>query len=664
MSLATLSIDLVAQLASLQSGMDKAGRIAEKQAAQIEARYARMSALASSVGAALGGAISVAGITQFLRSTIDGVDALNDLSDATGASIENISALEDIAARTGTTMDTVGAALVKFNSVLANANPDTPMAQALKAIGLNATELRKLDPAEALQRTAVALAGYADDGDKARLVQELFGKSVREVAPLLKDLADAGRLNATVTTEQAKAAEEFNKQIFQLQKSSTDAARSIAGPLVSALNQFFDAINGRGVGGSMPISDALIVPLQTAAVIGANPQFVFRGIGVEIGGLAAQAAAVAKLDFSGARAIGKAMSEDATEARKQFDLLEARLMNIGRVLPQADYSNEGRRNRPTVGTIPEPKKTGGGGAASRERAFVSNSFDQATIAALRAMEATDTNKLRELNLALTGLFELQRETRGDPAVAQAIAKVRAEIEALSTKQMPDAEPLRAYTDALAAMQNTDAARISALSAALDELFKLRESPLYGPEMEEAISRLRDELETLKNPLAEDNTFAQEAGRNIQDALGDSVLKALEGNTNDIASLWQNMLNRLIAQTAAAELGKLLLGDYAKDGKMGEWAGELSKWIGSLGARADGGPVSAGRPYLVGERGPEIVVPRRSGTVLPNGVGMGGSNRTVNVTINMAAGGNGSQSTALQAGEAIGRQVRMALARNG
>ena len=82
---------------------------------------------------------------------------------------------------------------------------------------------------------------------------------------------------------------------------------------------------------------------------------------------------------------------------------------------KADYSNEGRRNRPTVGTIPEPKKTGGGGAASRERAFVSNSFDQATIAALRAMEATDTNKLRELNLALTGLFELQRETRGDPA---------------------------------------------------------------------------------------------------------------------------------------------------------------------------------------------------------------------------------------------------------
>ena len=45
-----------------------------------------------------------------------------------------------------------------------------------------------------------------------------------------------------------------------------------------------------------------------------------------------------------------------------------------------------------------------------------------------------------------------------------------------------------------------------------------------------------------------------------------------------------------------------------------------------GARANGGPVTAGTPYLVGERGPEIVVPGRSGTVIPNNRigGMGGS----------------------------------------
>ena len=36
------------------------------------------------------------------------------------------------------------------------------------------------------------------------------------------------------------------------------------------------------------------------------------------------------------------------------------------------------------------------------------------------------------------------------------------------------------------------------------------------------------------------------------------------------------------------------------------------------ARAHGGPVEEGRPYLVGEEGPELVVPNQNGTVIPNG----------------------------------------------
>ena len=39
--------------------------------------------------------------------------------------------------------------------------------------------------------------------------------------------------------------------------------------------------------------------------------------------------------------------------------------------------------------------------------------------------------------------------------------------------------------------------------------------------------------------------------------------------------------------------------------------------GAIGARAMGGPVSANTPYLVGERGPEIIVPRSAGQVIPN-----------------------------------------------
>jgi hypothetical protein len=52
-------------------------------------------------------------------------------------------------------------------------------------------------------------------------------------------------------------------------------------------------------------------------------------------------------------------------------------------------------------------------------------------------------------------------------------------------------------------------------------------------------------------------------------------------------------------------------------------------IGQIGARAFGGPVAAGQPYLVGERGPELMVPGSGGRIVPNNR-LGGD--TYNVTI--------------------------------
>lgn len=54
------------------------------------------------------------------------------------------------------------------------------------------------------------------------------------------------------------------------------------------------------------------------------------------------------------------------------------------------------------------------------------------------------------------------------------------------------------------------------------------------------------------------------------------------------------------------------------------------------ARADGGPVSAGQPYIVGERGPELFVPSQSGTVLPNGMSIGTVNFNVPASEEVAA----------------------------
>ena len=56
------------------------------------------------------------------------------------------------------------------------------------------------------------------------------------------------------------------------------------------------------------------------------------------------------------------------------------------------------------------------------------------------------------------------------------------------------------------------------------------------------------------------------------------------------------------------------------------------------ARANGGPVNANTPYMVGERGPELFVPARSGSITPNNQLRGnGGGVTVNQTINVTTG---------------------------
>lgn len=211
----------------LADGGDQLGRITT-----LSSRAASALSLVSLGGLAAGG-----GFGLMVRRLASDIDALNDASDALGDSVGNLSALEDLARRNGEGLDLVSTAVSRLNKTLGDAKADSPLAKAISAVGLSAAELRQLEPTEALRRVAVALQGYQNDGNKARIVQELFGKSSREVASFLKDLAEAGELNATVTDRQAAAAERFNKELAALSTNANNLARSAASGLIPLLNE-------------------------------------------------------------------------------------------------------------------------------------------------------------------------------------------------------------------------------------------------------------------------------------------------------------------------------------------------------------------------------------------------------------------------------------------
>ena len=63
-----------------------------------------------------------------------------------------------------------------------------------------------------------------------------------------------------------------------------------------------------------------------------------------------------------------------------------------------------------------------------------------------------------------------------------------------------------------------------------------------------------------------------------------------------------------------------------------------------GFRANGGAVSGGTPYVVGERGAELFVPKSNGTIIPNG---GGGGTTINLTVNGAIDPEGTARQIIQ-----------------
>lgn len=92
---------------------------------------------------------------------------------------------------------------------------------------------------------------------------------------------------------------------------------------------------------------ALTTTFEALAVLGINVAYVFKQVGREIGGIAAQATALANFDWEGVKRIGKMMREDADRDRKDVDKRSEDILNAA---ANARKEAERRRN--------EKKETG------------------------------------------------------------------------------------------------------------------------------------------------------------------------------------------------------------------------------------------------------------------------------------------------------------------
>jgi phage-related minor tail protein len=153
---------------------------------------------------------------------------------------------------------------------------------------------------------------------------------------------------------------------------------------------------------------------------------------------------------------------------------------------------------------------------------------------------------------------------------------------------------------------------------ISALQRLKGAELNRPKLEERAAEIKE--------LA---SLAGRGAKQIEDIFAENLFNGFSKGLKGMLQDFGQVIQRMIAQAIAADLSRRLLGSLGGSGN--DWESFFSVLFGAgsastgssggtfngLQMRAEGGPVSAGHTYLVGEKGPEIVRMGGNGYVTPN-----------------------------------------------
>ena len=175
----------------------------------------------------------------------------------------------------------------------------------------------------------------------------------------------------------------------------------------------------------------------------------------------------------------------------------------------------------------------------------------------------------------------------------------------------------------------------------------------------ALKKQKDEADELKDKF-------DQIGEAIESSIKDNLRDAITG-AQSFGQAMTNVLNRIRDKIIDAQLDRLVGGfsDAFSAGARGGQRKGIGGFLGGLigGLFANGGRPPVGKASIVGERGPELFVPKVAGTIIPNNAIGGGDNTTNMVTVNVDASGSsvaGNSTDAQALGAAIGAAVQAQL----
>jgi hypothetical protein len=552
--------------------------------------------------------VAAAGLTAMTYKALEFSDAMSDLSDATGVSIAKILQISDALEMSGGHAEDAGKVLVKFSDNIDKAAQGSkPLQDAFARVGVSLQDLSKLSTEQLLQKATDGMSKLGDKASQTGASLALLGKGFRgtDVEGFNKLIQESTQEFDRFADAVANAADLHDK----LAKRATMTGLIFTEKVLPVLNQIFETINAKG-GMAEDVFEAIrkvLMGLWGAGVL-VGKSFEYIGI--------VKDRVFGNIDTSQMENKLKKLNEDSIAFVEKWRKVDAGVYDV-----KAKAGEDGGNRQVTPGKDP---------AAERMKAML----EMAKLVSVEYQRQMST-MLQQQAIRNQMVGMTNDEIRVQTAVNQVMDATSKKLDEIAKKK-----------EEAAAHSTGDKHEIQKV---LDQLDK---------EAEE-VSRLGDiyvdmtkkmELASIESQRTFEfgwskawEQFKEDAGNNAKEAeqifssITNSMTNALDTFITTGKFNFSSFAKSLIQDIMKIEARMLMMkaitgaaGMFAGGGGGGVDSITTSQW--TSGAFADGGNPPVGVPSLVGERGPELFIPRQSGTIIPNnqlGSALGGGGVTYN-----------------------------------
>lgn len=614
-NIARLGVVLGLNTAEFQQGIERA----KKGTESLKSQLTTLGTAALAASTALG---------YMVKQSINNMDALGKQAQMAGVTVESLSKLAYAAKLADVSQEELVGSMARLAKGMNEANQGT--GEALKAF-----EALKLDPKtfkgtdDALTQIADKLSQFEDGAEKTALAIALFGRSGAKLIPLLnsgasgfKEAADeAERFGNVVSDKASKESERFNDNLTRLNAISEGWTITLAEKLLPTLNGIVEKI----IDLNSLINKPDIQAFFTGSIFEtANIEKAQQNVDLLTGYVEKLQD---KLNQEGGNWFDRyftsqslaANLEKLDQATKLLDKLKAEVKPIAE-----------EEKKPKA-----PRMTGGKTDADREAEKIERMIESA-----RKL-SDEFNRSQQFNLqmqksqdAMLGLTKDQQTIQG--AVNDVLRSTNQQLEKI----------VKLRFDAVNAGANAQVlAQFDAESQAIQELGE-GWALLAKIQAEESVAAQRTfsyGWNTAFAQYAEDAENYANQARDMFSAVTGAMSNAIDQfvetgkfSFKDFAgSVIKDLIKIQLQAQATALFNKglnLVMGAVSMYSGGGFGTGNQFGNMDIGGFLAEGGSASAGEAYVVGERGAELFVPNRSGTVIPNNE-LGGLGGVTNITNN-------------------------------